>query len=258
MKKKILALTLVLGMAASTTGCNIPGLPGQGGTVGGVEDTTEVTTEATTAAVQEDTTVAATEATEAPTEADTEATTAAPAADRNFEGSFVNFDDMHFFVNGKKYTLGTDTLQTMIDDGVPFNDNDIANAGNNINANYTSQGFKIELGDYYSAQVYVMNDTSENKKMSDCFLCEIYLPVKQDVQQNILSFDFPTDITMDELLAACGEPDENKHWVSDDDATYYTDTIKYKRDSEKYYGSSYYSFEFVKGELEYIYINYMP
>ncbi|NLJ94341.1 MAG: hypothetical protein GX326_02425 [Clostridiaceae bacterium] len=33
------------------------------------------------------------------------------------------------FLNGKVYTLGVSTLQDMIDDGVPFRERNIANAG---------------------------------------------------------------------------------------------------------------------------------
>lgn len=58
--------------------------------------------------------------------------------------------------NGNVYTLGETVLQTLIDDGVPFDDRDIANVNNNISANNQSQGFRIEykrsstqyIGDY--------------------------------------------------------------------------------------------------------------
>ena len=184
---------------------------------------------------------------------------AAPAAKEEApKGDYIDFDEMRFYVNGKKYVLGVNTLQDMIDDGVPFNESDLANAGNNLNPNYQSQGFVIELAEYYNAQVYAMNDSDENKPINECKLNEIYLPINHDIEQDILSFDFPLDITMDELIAACGEPDENRHWVSDDDETYYTDTLEYQRDSEKYLGHSDYRFEFTKGELKYVYINYMP
>ncbi len=260
MKKKVLSLVLALSMTASLAGCAIPGIPGQGGTVGGIGDST-VTTEAevTTAATTEEVTTEATtvaDTTETATEAATEA--AQPASNRNFDSSFINFDDMHFFINGTKYVLGQNTLQDMIDGGTPFNADDIANAGNNVNKNYESPRFRIELADYYTAQVTAINETENNKPANECILCEVYIPVKQDVQQNIISFDFPLDLTMDELKAACGEPDDYDHWVSEDDSSQYKDTFKYEMASEKYYGSKYYSFEFWQGKLEYVYIRWIP
>lgn len=72
-------------------------------------------------------------------------------------GEYVNIDKMQFSVNGNVYTLGETVLQTLIDDGVPFDDRDIANVNNNISANNQSQGFRIELGDYWTGQVFVLN-----------------------------------------------------------------------------------------------------
>ena len=43
---------------------------------------------------------------------------------------YVNMEQRSFAINGKVYTLGQTTLQEMIDDGVPFDEDDIANANN--------------------------------------------------------------------------------------------------------------------------------
>ena len=64
----------------------------------------------------------------------------------NLGSKWIDLDNMQFSVNGKVYTLGKTTLQEMIDDGVPFDENDINNAGNNVNPNYTSDSFEIVLG----------------------------------------------------------------------------------------------------------------
>lgn len=266
MNGKTLSFALALALAASLAGCS---KPAQQGNAEDAEATAAVEEQAT-----EETAPETTEESDADKKSDSDEKLNtekkdAEKADQEKDaasspnaaiatGDYIDFDEMRFYLNGKKYVLGVNTLQDMIDDGVPFDENDLANAGNNLNPNYQSQGFVIELADYYNAQVYTMNDSEDNKTIAECTLCEIYLPVRNDLEQNILSFDFPLDITMDELIATCGEPDENTHWVSEDDETYYTDTIVYKRDSEKYLGHSDYRFEFTKGELKYVYINYVP
>ncbi len=169
---------------------------------------------------------------------------------------YVDYDNRSFEINGKVYTLGKTTLQEMIDDGVPFEENDLANANNNLNKNTESQAFSIELGEYYSAQVSVGNYSGENMKIADCTLSEIYLPVKQDQDQDILSFAFPLTITEDELVKNAGEATDKSNYDGGDD--YKTVTYKYQKDSEKYIGSSGYTFEFLNGELRYVTINYKP
>ena len=220
-----------------------------------VEETTaeETTAEETTAA---ETTVEETTAEET-TAAETTAaeTTAEPAK----LGNFINYKDMHFFINGKKYTLGKTTLQEMIDDGVPFDENDIANADNNIKKNYQSGGFRIKLDKYWSAQVSVLNPTKGNKKMSQCYINKIYFPNNPDQTQNILSFDFPVTMSKEDLIAAVGKPkkDNYRHY-EDDNSDYYTDTYTYKGKAKKYIRASNYVFEFTNEKLRYVTIEYMP
>ncbi|MBR1930462.1 MAG: hypothetical protein IJ833_03165 [Lachnospiraceae bacterium] len=174
----------------------------------------------------------------------------------DYPADFVNFDDMCFYVNGKKYTLGQVTLQDMIDDGVPFDENDIANAGNNLNKNYQSEGFKIDLADYWAAQVYTFNDTDDNQVTSECYVNEIYLPINRDKTQNVLSFDFPLGLTLEDLEAKAGEPDDTYHY--DGDNGYYSDRYTYTHESEKYMHGSSYTFEFQNGVLSYVTIEYIP
>ena len=178
-----------------------------------------------------------------------------PAADVKF----VNFDKMHFWINGVEFILGETTLQDMIDSGVvPFNANDLEDAKNNLKSNYQSSGFRIDLDKYWSAQVYVLNDTTEGKPINECYINQIYLPNHPGETQNILKFDFPLTMTMDELKANAGEPEEGNYSHYESDNGYYSDTFKYTKPSTKYYSNSSYSFEFIKGELNYIYIIYMP
>ena len=209
-------------------------------------ETEEVTTEEVT--TEEETTEATTE------EVTTEAAPVVTTPVEGFSSTYADLNNRSFAINGKLYTLGVTTLQEMIDDGVPFDANDIANAGNNINPNYESQGFNITLGEYYSAQVYVGNWTDENKTMAECPISQIYLPVDLEEDNSILTFAFPLTITEEELRANSGEPTDFSDYTSDD-GTYVSHTLEYKVDSERYYGDSGYRFEFTNGALRYLYID---
>ena len=168
---------------------------------------------------------------------------------------YVNFDEMNFYVNGKKFTLGKTTLQEMIDAGVPFDSEDLQNANNNVKSNSESDCFKIMIGDYYYARVYFMNDTEEGKAAKDCFVHEISF--RYDDPQDVVTFDFPFDITMDSLKANSGEPNEEPFHYDGGDG-YYSDTLKYTKESERYYNNSVYEFDFVKGEFDSIRMTYIP
>lgn len=168
---------------------------------------------------------------------------------------WVDLDNMQFTVNGHVYTLGKSTLQDMINDGCPFNENDIANAGNNLNSNSQSQGFRINLGEYWSAQVYTGNYTDSNAVIKDCPITQVYLPCHSDKKQDILSFAFPTNMTMEELRASAGEPTDIRNY---DDGDYHQVTYKYEKDSETYISKYGYKFEFTNDELKYVTIEYLP
>lgn len=172
----------------------------------------------------------------------------------NLGDKYVDLDNRSFAVNGKVYTLGKTTLQEMIDDGVPFDENDIANANNNLNKNHESESFDINLGKYYSAQVRVINDSDENQKIADCKISQIYLPVKEDQEQDIIEFAFPLTVSREEIIANAGEPTDQSDYKGDND--YHSEKIEYKVASDKYYGNSGYAFEFVNGKLRYVTISY--
>lgn len=204
---------------------------------------------------EDDLTEEATEVADTEEETEEAATEAsAPAPIDGLSETYADLDNRSFAVNGKVYTLGVTTLQEMIDDGVPFDEDDLANANNNIDGDSSSQGFKIVLGEYYSAQVFVGNFTSENKTIAECPICEIYLPVDLEESNDILQFAFPLTITEDELVANSGEPTDKDEYTSDD-GDYQSNTYEYKIDSEQYYGDSGYTFEFTNGELRYVTID---
>ena len=268
-KQTICAVAAVLCAGSVLAGCSTSKPENANTTGAAVTDTTKETTApaVTTEPTVVETTVPTTAATTAPTTVPTTAaatvpeTTAAgeptePASASTASGKYVDLDNMQFTINGKTYTLGKTTLQDLINDGVPFREDDLANAGNNLNKNTQSQGFRIDLDEYWSAQVYVMNDTDGNKVTSECYVNQVYLPLKDDKTQNILTFAFPQDMTIDDLKANAGEPTDSRHYDGDDG--YDTDTLEYTRESSKYIGDYGYTFEFMKGKLNYITIEYTP
>lgn len=257
MKKKAVTLLLAsmcLGMLA--TGCGTSASTKDTKTTVATEASAETETEVETEQPDE---VEATEIViETETEAVDESTETADtksAETATIGGSYVDFDNMQFAINGKTYTLGQTTLQELIDDGVPFNEDDIANASNNLNKNSQSSGFRITLGNYWSGQVYVFNDSDAGKTASECYISEVYLPMHIGETQNVMSFAFPVDITLDELLANESDPTDNRTYEGE---SHTTDTVEYKKDSTKYYGQYGYKFEFLDGNLQYITIDYLP
>ena len=214
------------------------------------EGPTETTAEETTP----------TETSAEPTETETSVETSAESSAENTGSSWVDFNDMHFYVNGKKYTLGKVTLQEMIDDGVPFDKDSLADAENNINSNHEAANFKIELGDGRTARLSVINDTKENKKMNECYVNGISLySIKFTKDQKVVTFDFPLTMTQEELVAGAGDPgkDGYRHYESDDKKSV-TDTYTYHGERNKYITASYYSFDFYNGEFNSVSLRYMP
>jgi hypothetical protein len=211
------------------------------------EETSE-TTEATTSA-----TTAATETSAAGSETSGSDTVATTPVDPNGT-TYVNFDEMNFYVNGKKFTLGKTTLQEMIDAGVPFDPEDLQNANNNVKSNSESECFKIMIDDYYYVRVYCMNDTEDGKAAKDCFVHEISFRIGDP--QDVISFDFPIDMTMDQLKANSGEPNNDPFHYEDGD--YISDTLRYTHESERYYNDSCYEFDFLRGTLDSVRMTYIP
>lgn len=170
-------------------------------------------------------------------------------------GDYIDYDNIKFAINGKVYTLGKTTLQTLIDDGVPFDKDDLANAQNNLNSNSQSLGFKIELGEYWHATVYTMNDTDENKTTAECYVNELYVEVEEDKTQDVLSLAFPLDITPAQLKKMAGEPSDSSH---DESGKYINDRLEYRKNSTKYYSIWGYTFQFTDNRLDYVTIDYLP
>ena len=173
--------------------------------------------------------------------------------------SFINFDEMNFYINGKKYTLGQTTLQELFDDGVPFEYYVQDDAETMLDPDTESSEYSVLLDGNFLFEIAVLNNTGSAAKMRDCCISEAFILLADGDAQDLVAFDFPLDITQEELIAKCGEPQtpgEVRHFENDNG--YYSDTIEYKQECTKYYGYKSYSFEYVKGELSRFTLHYTP
>lgn len=170
--------------------------------------------------------------------------------------TYADKDHLEFAINGKVYRLGETTLQTLIDDGVPFDTSTLNNAGNTVNPNSQSDTFKIVLGDYWYLQIWVGNFTDAPVVAKDLPITDIYFPMKQDKTQDILIFNFSFDLTMEALKANSGEPTENRHY--DGDGGFTPDNLDYRYESSQYISKYGYSFDFIKGRFDAVRLIYLP
>ncbi|MDO4304486.1 MAG: hypothetical protein Q4D94_11275, partial [Bacillota bacterium] len=141
-KKEMLAGLIVLMMSFSLAAC---GNEEKDAAEGAPEQMTEETETAEETEAPEETDAAQTgsssegEAGEEGSEASTEFTIPiqenfTPVA--GLSDNYADLENRSFAYNGKLFTLGTSTLQDLIDGGIPFEENDLNNKGNNVNKNY--------------------------------------------------------------------------------------------------------------------------
>ena len=219
--------------------------------------TTTTTEEPTTTTTEEPTTTTTTEAS-TPDSSDNGGSTPNP----NPSGAkYVNFDDMSFYINGKKYTLGKTTLQDMIDDGVKFEEDDLENAKNNIKSHYQSSYFKIDPGVKNGCFIWiqVFNETDSGKPANECYVNEILYKVLSDegAKQKVITFDFPLNRTLDELKANSGEPNETPYH-NEENPKYIYDTLEWTKKGTKFWNSNRISFRFTNGALKEVSMTYIP
>ncbi len=260
---KKLTLIIAVAMFMSFTGC---------GSSSESSKTAENETEQTTIV----------ETTESETETETEAETSAESDESSVltaelkeftpvEGLSKNYADLEkrcFAYNGKIYTLGENTLQDLVDDGIPFEKNELNNIGNNVNKNYETARYTARINDFVTMQFTFINTTDTNITEAECLLCNVrlytlYVPqsdYEDSMNESIINnlndasdhvcFSFPLTLTKDQLLENNG------------DATEITDTnyVKYLVDSEVYMGSSGYTFEFDKttNQFKEVNISWLP
>lgn len=200
------------------------------------------------------TTVANTQVETTTTTAETTTTTEATMSNVNLGDKYVDLDKRSFAINDKIYVLGEHTLQDLIDDGVPFNQDDLANVGNNLNDSTISEAFRVTVSDGNSVYISVVNTTGSNQKIADCKIANVYVPAVQNIAGSMFSFAFPLDLTEEELRQQAGEPTKYNEYV---DGDFVLHTLEYKVSSEKYLKDTGYSFEFVKGKLNSVTINWI-
>ncbi len=229
------------------------------------EQTTQATTEATEAETTED--ALTVESSEAPTEFEI------PVQSDfvTFEGLSNNYADLEnraFAYNGKVFKLGESTLKDLIDGGIPFDETELNNKGNNVNSNYETGRYTVEINDYTSLQFKFINISDEAKTEEECLLSYVryyYLYVPQpdyDADMNAkitecildaskkVYFSFPATLTKEQLL-------ENSSVGAEQDEY---NSVSYTIDSEIYLGDSGYNFEFNKttNQLEDMSIDWLP
>ena len=207
------------------------------------EETTEATTEETTAetTTEATTTVVTTEVTttsETTVSAVTEVSGEAEKKDEKteefktaegFSSVYADLDNRAFGYNGKVLKLGESTFQDLVDAGVPFSEDDLLDADNNVNSGKTSDYYTLHVDDskYSNLQLMFVNDTDTNIKLKDCKLElarwwamiprpaydeERNAELKADLEAAAkhVSFAFPLTLTKSELIANSGDPTDEK------------------------------------------------
>lgn len=231
---------------------------------------------------EEQTTQATTETTEADATTESDLTVESSETSTEFEipmqsdfvtveglsDNYADLENRAFAYNGKVFKLGESTLKDLIDGGIPFDETELNNKGNNVNSNYETGRYTVEINDYTTMQFKFINITEEAKTEEECLLSYVryyYLYVPQPdydadlnatVTECILDaskkvcFSFPATLTKEQLLennSVSAEQDENNN-------------VNYIVDSEIYMGNSGYHFKFNKttNQLQDMSIDWLP
>lgn len=83
---------------------------------------------------------------------------------------YADMDNRSFVYNGTKLILGESTLKDLIDAGIPFDESDLNNSGNNVNVNYETERYQASINDYVTMQFKFGNFTDSEQKAEDCVL----------------------------------------------------------------------------------------
>lgn len=181
---------------------------------------------------------------------------------------YVDFENRAFAYNGKVFKLGESTLKDLIDGGVPFDEKDLNNRGNNVNSNYETDRYTVQINDYAAMQIRFINVTEKNLTEEECLLSHVryynlYVPQPDyDAERNAkiaacimdasekVGFSFPITLTKEQLLENSSEGAEADEY----------NNVKYRVASEVYYGSSGFDFEFNKAtnQLDEVRISWLP
>ncbi len=181
---------------------------------------------------------------------------------------YVDFDNRAFAYNGKVFKLGESTFKDLIDGGIPFDENELNNKGNNVNKNYETGTYTAQINDYAFMQFKFVNITDESQTEEECLLsyvryCYTFVP-QPDYEPNMnaevtecmfdaakkVCFSFPATLTKEQLLENCSEGAVQDEY----------NNVEYDIDSEVYMGDSGYHFKFNKttNQLENVSISWLP
>ena len=167
---------------------------------------------------------------------------------------YVDFENRSFAYNGKVFKLGESTLKDLIDGGIPFDESDLNNKGNNVNKNYESSRYTANINDYVFMQFKFVNITGDTLTEEECLLsyvryCYLFVPqpdydAEKNAQltesildaANTVCFSFPATLTKEQLLENSSEGSEQDEY----------NNVDYNIDSEIYMGDSGYHFKFNK------------
>lgn len=182
--------------------------------------------------------------------------------------NYADLDNRAFAYNGRVFKLGESTLKDLIDGGIPFNETELNNKGNNVNSNYETSRYTVEINDFVSMQFEFLNATEEPKTEEECPVSYVrynYLYVPQpdyDAELNAevtaaildaankVCFSFPATLTKEQLLENNGEFTEQDEY----------NNVDYYIESQVYMGNSGYHFEFndTTNQLEEMSISWLP
>lgn len=274
MKKSALAAAMAVLLTFTSCGFNF--------SIGGSESSESESSEATTSATEE-----ATESEESSEDVSDEESSEEESSEETtgneeikpteaeeftpVDGLSENYADLEkrcFAYDGKIYTLGESTLQDFIDGGVPIDENELNNSGNNVNKNHGTSTYNVDINDFTHIQVEFINTTDSNITEAECLLSyvrwyTIYVPqpdyeesLNAEIVENIsdsgkhVCFSFPLTLTKDQLL------ENNSDTTEETDTNY----VRYEVDSEVYMGSSGYNFQFNKetNQLKEVSIDWLP
>ena len=237
------------------------------------ETTTEEQTTETQTTAEEKTTEAGTATAEKTTGAskekedkDEKKSDAKPAG--KLSSKYADLDNRSFSYEGKIFTAGINTFADLIEAGIPFKEDDLLNADNNVNKNNSTSWYSVKISDYSTLQFQFGNYTESNLKEKECVLSyvrwfTIYTPLSSfdeernnDIAADIdkagetVSFAFPLTLKKDELLANSPKPTEETEY----------NEVKYEVESTKYYSNSGYEFKFDEDsdQLRDVYITWLP
>ena len=168
------------------------------------------------------------------------------------DGVWINFDEMAFFLNDKKYILGQTTPINLVMDGIYMNDPSGCGAELRLKEGSVSRVFEVGLAGKWKVDFYAVNTTDSDQQVRDCPLCELMLTIEdKEMKYNHISFNFPVTMTDEALLETAGEP-STIHHAEEEKQGGTGDTYIYEHNDRSY------SFKFIDHKLKEVEMIFRP